>query len=326
MRPHGRESAKGQCWVIVLAGGEGDRMRALVRGWLGQHRPKQYCNFIGRRSMLEHTLTRAATVIPSSRILTVIGKGHRTFLQQLPPLPGRVIEQPERRDTVAGILLPLTYVLASDPDATVLLFPSDHFVFPESEFTRTAQRAAGFAERFPTRLILLGAIPDAPENDYGWVETGPFLDKGSELAQVTRFYEKPSPAEAKGYYREGLLWNTLVIAAKAAALWSLAEDLLPHIARRFNAFRRFLELASRGLSLPGAEKKALGELYEDMGSANFSRDILQQAPRHALLLPLRDVQWSDWGRPARVLETCRLLGKQAAFAAAAAGETQLWPR
>src|SRR5581483_3133715 len=93
----------------------------------GERRPKQYCRFLGSRSMLEHTAARAAAVCSRENIVTVIGRGHGRYLkEQRAPLPGLVIEQPCNRDTAPGIFLPLSYVMAADPEATVLVFPSDN--------------------------------------------------------------------------------------------------------------------------------------------------------------------------------------------------------
>jgi mannose-1-phosphate guanylyltransferase len=64
-------------WAVVLAGGDGQRMAAFIRRWLGHPRPKQYCAFSGRRTMLEHTLDRARTVVAPARIVTVINVDHR---------------------------------------------------------------------------------------------------------------------------------------------------------------------------------------------------------------------------------------------------------
>ena len=84
-------------WSIVLAGGEGERLRSWTEKRFGSHRPKQYCSFDGRQSMLEHTLDRATAASGPHRLVTVIGAGHRRFLAELASNPtGRVIEQPCR--------------------------------------------------------------------------------------------------------------------------------------------------------------------------------------------------------------------------------------
>src|SRR5512146_588053 len=89
-------------WAIVLSGGEGERLRAMTERWLGTHRPKQYCTFVGSRTMLEHTLDRAEALVGADHIVTVIGRGHRCFVDEA-SMPGKVIEQPANLDTGPGI-------------------------------------------------------------------------------------------------------------------------------------------------------------------------------------------------------------------------------
>ena len=82
-------------WPIVLAGGEGRRMQSFIRSWLGEERPKQYCAFSGRRSMLGHTWDRARAMAPPDQVTTIVGRGHLQFLDGIEePAPGAVIEQP----------------------------------------------------------------------------------------------------------------------------------------------------------------------------------------------------------------------------------------
>src|SRR6185295_10518614 len=67
---------RGNLWSIVLAGGEGERLRPLLQQWLGHHRPKQYCTFVGTRSMLQHTLDRLAPLSGPENRITVVMRSH----------------------------------------------------------------------------------------------------------------------------------------------------------------------------------------------------------------------------------------------------------
>ena len=104
-------------WSIVLAGGEGERVKPFVRRWLGHSRPKQYCTFVGTRSMFEHTLDRATRIALPQRTVVVAARHHRSELrnQLFAHLTHKVIEQPLNRDTAAGLFLPISYVRARDP-------------------------------------------------------------------------------------------------------------------------------------------------------------------------------------------------------------------
>jgi len=119
-------------WGIILSGGNGTRLRDLVYRRRADYLPKQYLNFIGKRSMLEHTLHRAEKLIPAQKLLVVITKEHVQFDEVRRQIASRpqecIIVQPENKDTGPGILLPLMHLHKRSPDAIVTVFPSDHFI------------------------------------------------------------------------------------------------------------------------------------------------------------------------------------------------------
>ncbi|MDI3466936.1 MAG: Mannose-1-phosphate guanylyltransferase [Nitrospira sp.] len=126
----------GDVWSIVLAGGEGERMKPLVQRWLGRHRPKQYCTFVGTRSMFQHTVDRAADVTGFGKTVVVAGRTHEPEVRA--QLIGRSVEkvlwQPANSDTATGVFLPLTYVRAHDPDATSCSSPRIILCIPRRAF------------------------------------------------------------------------------------------------------------------------------------------------------------------------------------------------
>lgn len=83
---------------------------------------------------------------------------------------GEVIHQPKNCSTVAGIFLPLTYIRHRDPQATVIVYPSDHFVFSEYQFVQIAGKLIRAAGLFSERLMLLGISLTGTDLDYGWIE------------------------------------------------------------------------------------------------------------------------------------------------------------
>ncbi|MBI4060450.1 MAG: NTP transferase domain-containing protein [Elusimicrobia bacterium] len=299
-------------WGVVLSGGDGERMQPFIRRWLGHPRPKQYCAFTGRRTMLEHTFDRAVSAAGSHRVVTVVNDDHHQFLQSPRRLeaPGRLIVQPRRCDTGPGVFLPLTVVMARDPEAVVAIMPSDHFIHPKERFQSVLDEAFRLAELLPGQLVLMAAEPDAAEPDYGWIAPGTRLS-GSRASLVSRFKEKPGPEEAEAMHRRGCLWNTMIVVARAAALWQLARSLRPVMMARFEALRPWIGMAE--------EAEAVDLAYRAMPTVNFSRDILEQAADWAVVLPMRGVHWSDWGRPERVEHTLRAIGARSALPAAALG-------
>lgn len=305
-----------KCWAIVLAGGEGRRMSSAVCEWLGEDCPKQYCTFVGTRSMLQHTWDRCAQIADESRLLTVIGAGHKRFMERrsCPRIRGTVIEQPCARGTLPGLLLPLTYVMAQDPRAVVHVFPADHYVFPETRFRRIARASALLASCRPDRMVLMGARPDSPEVDYGWVKTFAGDGARTRVLGVASFFEKPPRETAEKLFEEGGYWNTMIIASRARLIWDLARKIFPQMMERFEELRQMIATARvQGIN-PNSLRRTVEWVYDGIVAADLSRHILQKAPERLLLLAMDQVDWSDWGRPGRIEDTLRRLGKAPYFA------------
>jgi len=111
--------------------------------------------------MLEHTLDRSDQITAPERKVTIITRAHRVHAwPQLAKYRGTVLVQPANCETAPGIFLGLAHVLAHDPGATLMVFPSDHFVYPEHQFLRVARKVNQAAERLKRWLFVLGVRPD----------------------------------------------------------------------------------------------------------------------------------------------------------------------
>jgi len=300
-------------WTIVLAGGEGERLRPLITRWLGVHRPKQYCTFIGSHSMLRHTLDRAERLTGVERTLVVVASHHepRLWDRLAPHHEEAIIAQPRNRDTAAGIFLPLAYIGARDPEATIIILPSDHFVHPQEAFLTGIGRAVQAVQYQPDKLILLGVRPDTAETEYGWIRPGHSVGRieGEEVRQVAGFREKPDAQEAQHLLRIGGLWNTMVIAVRWSTIWRLGWRCFPTMMAHFEEFRPYIGT--------NVEAGALDTLYDALPSVNFSTNLLQQALDSLVVMELRGVLWSDWGSERRIVETLQRIGKSPLFMTAA---------
>lgn len=289
-------------WGIVLAGGEGERLRGLSEKLAGYPCPKQYCSILGEHSMIQHTLARAESLIPPQQILVVAGKGHQKEIEeQLPHRPrGTILFQPRNRETAPGVLLPLTWIARWDPRAIVVILPSDHFILEEARFMAHVRRATVLIEQAQECCILLGVDPDAPETGYGWIEPLP-AEEGEGLYRVRGFYEKPDRVMAARLYQAGCLWNTLVVVAKVATLLQLYRAYLPDLYDRFQRIAPVLGTAG--------EREALEEVYAGMPAINISRSLFQENPPNLRTLRVTGVLWSDWGSPRRIRQTLERIGR-----------------
>jgi mannose-1-phosphate guanylyltransferase len=301
---------RGQLWSIVLAGGDGERTQEFVRRWLGHEKAKQFCTFVGTRSMLQHTLDRAARLTPWERVVVSAARRHQAELwQHLEGRPaGMVLLQPKNVDTAAGILLPLTFILARDPQATVVIYPSDHFVYPENAFIFAVDQAVRGSALLGGRTVLLAAKPDNPDREYGWITPGRFMGWTGKAAvrAVARFVEKPDEAIASEGMSNGGLWNTMVVAAQGKELWKLGWKCVPDMMPLFERVKTTIDTAE--------ELNVVDAIYGSMPRRNFSSDILQRVPERLAVIEMKDVQWSDWGKGERIVSCLEKMDKWPAFA------------
>lgn len=259
--------------------------------------------------MLRHTLDRAEQLTGIERMLVVVASHHepRVWDRLDACHEEAIIAQPCNRDTAPGIFLPLTYIATRDPEATVVILPSDHFVHPQETFLAAIHRAVQAVERHPEKLVLLGARPDTAEIEYGWIQPGSPVGsvEGHVIRQVAGFREKPGVTEARHLLRFGGLWNTMVIAVRLPTLWRLGRRCFPAMMKHFTDFAAVIGTDK--------EMRALDSLYETIPSVNFSTNVLQQALDSLAVMELQDVLWSDWGSERRIVETLERIGKTPLF-------------
>ena len=284
-------------WAIVLAGGEGVRLRPLVHRLLGEDRPKQFVKLLGPRSLLRQTLDRVALGISPDRTVVMTVRRHRGYVTEEfagAPRPPYVLAQPEDRGTAAAILYAAQWIAWRDPAATIAVFPSDHFILGEATFMARVQDVAAASARHPDRVVLLGGQPTSPESEYGWIEPGPPIDgHNGVVSSVRAFREKPSEADAQACLSSGCLWNTAIAVAPVQALLEVGSQALPEMSRRFAGLERFLD--------SDREVTAVQEAYGLISRASFSRAVLEPHPERLGVSCLPRVTWCDLGSPRRVL-------------------------
>jgi mannose-1-phosphate guanylyltransferase len=296
-------------WSIILSGGNGERLRPFVRRLFGRERPKQYCAFVGTRTMFQHTLDRASLLGCPEHKVAVVAKSHmeRGWVGRKHLPVGKLIAQPSSRDTGPGVFLPLAYVRRQDPEASVVILPSDQFVHPETLFIQRIRNAADAAEALPDRPVLLGTFPKKPDADLGWIELGDSLSSpcGPGVYGVSRFVEKPATNEAERIMKSGGLVNTLVIVSRLSALWALGRHYFPETIA-------LLEQAAEAFDTD-KEDAALQRIYREMPCWNISADLLGRSAKNLAVMELDGVHWSDWGKPERILETLHRAGQPPLF-------------
>jgi mannose-1-phosphate guanylyltransferase len=282
-------------WAIVLAGGDGTRVRELTRAPNGDPIPKQYCTFGGERSLLRLALDRARGVVRPDHVITVVAEQHRAWweleLGRLDEFPAEnVVVQPSNRGTAVGVLLGLARVVSrAGLTARVLVMPSDHFVGQEQTLLRHLQAGIVATRDDPSRVVLLGMTPEALDTEYGWIVSPDTT--GGVARPVVKFVEKPDAASSKGLMERGALLNSFIFVSRAATLLFLYRRVMPEV------LRRFLPRLTRP---NGWARGVLRRLYRTLPSRDFSRELLERCTDHLAVVPVPPCGWSDLGTPARL--------------------------
>lgn len=281
-------------WALVLAAGEGSRLRALTTDRQGNSIPKQFCSLNGGATLLQLALHRGTRVASWERIVTIVAEQHETWWRNelaFAPEPN-VIVQTHNRGTAIGVLMPLLRILARDPEARIVLLPSDHFVADEDVLARSMREALAEVHRRPERVVLLGIVPDEPDGEFGWII--PAIEGEGGVQRVRRFVEKPPPPVAAELMGQGGVWNSFILAATGKTLLELFDEKLP---AAVTALWGAMDL---GLGAPPCVD-ALAEAYARLDSYDFCRDVLEGCEDRLSVLPVPRCGWSDLGTPDRVV-------------------------
>jgi mannose-1-phosphate guanylyltransferase len=235
-------------------------------------------------------------------ICSVVAEQHRRWWSSaLKALPAQnIFVQPENRGTANGILLALLQIEKRAANSVVVLLPADHYLTDEAMMARSLRTAANLAADNRGLIYLLGAEPDHPDDELGYIV--PSEQRRNTATGVLRFAEKPTLEKARELIKAGALWNTFIIAGTVRALLSLFEG---RFAATINDMRRALQLAESSRVGP----VALEVLYADLESHDFSRDVLELHEQKLQVLRVPSCGWTDLGTPKRVAETVHVLAR-----------------
>ena len=273
--------------LIVLAGGSGSRLQSVTGGV-----PKQFWRPGGTQSLLETTLERFAPLTVQDRRFVVIDDSHRKYVaSHVPDATARLVFQPENRGTAVGLLLGLVSVLTNDPDAIVLVTPSDHGVRNERLFQDACAEGVGHV-RAHGGVLMFGVRTDHPGADYGWLSVLPQSSE-SRIGAVSQLIEKPAPAVARQLFAAGALVNTSILVVRGRTLLDLYRSTVPDVGAPFVG----------ALTVPTEYRDAfLRSRYGRLDHADLSRDVLARARGVSAYNLPGEVGWTDLGTPARLQE------------------------
>jgi len=274
-------------YCVIMAGGIGSRFWPLSK----TERPKQFLDILGvGRTLLQQTYDRFINIIPSDHIFIVSNLEYKEIIvEQLPDIPvENILLEPLRRNTAPCIDYANFRIFKKDPDARIVVAPSDHLIMKEEEFLRSIVQGLEFVTANEA-LLTLGIVPSRPETGYGYVQSIEKEVKGYEslsLRKVKTFTEKPDLKLARVFLESGdFYWNAGIF------FWSLKTIM--------NSFATYLPeihaLFKEGEAFYGTEREQLfiQETYGNCRNISIDFGIMEKADNVFVLIS--DFGWSDLG-------------------------------
>ena len=272
---------------LILSGGSGRRLWPLSR----REHPKQFHRLWGEGSMLQQTARRLTGDARCGPPLVLCNLAHRFFvaehLHQVGIAPRAIILEPEGRNTAPAAAVGALAALEEDPEAVLVVAPSDHVIRDGAALARALARAAGLARQ--GWLVTFGVPPRRPETGYGYIRPrrDRALGNGAGAWEAGAFIEKPDADTARRFLDEGgYYWNSGIFVFRAATYLEALEGLEPELyagcRRAWRAARRDLDFLRLG-----------EEAFRGVPDLSIDKAVMERTDRVAMV-PL-DAGWSDVG-------------------------------
>lgn len=269
-------------YCVIMGGGIGSRFWPFSRKSL----PKQFLDFFGTgRSLLQQTFDRFSKIIPTENILIVTNDIYADLVKfQLPELnPDQILLEPTRRNTAPCILWSSYHILAKNPNANIVVAPSDHLILKEEEFLGAIQKGLEFVAK-SDKLLTLGIKPNRPETGYGYIQIAEKED--DNFYKVKTFTEKPELELAKVFLESGeFYWNSGLFMWNVHSIIQAAEKLLPELSGN-------LKLGKDVYGTP-QEKAFIDTHFPACPNVSIDIGIMEKA--NNVYVSLGDFGWSDLG-------------------------------
>ncbi len=216
-------------FCVILAGGRGRRLWPVSR----DSYPKQFIDFFGTgKTLLQTTYDRFVKILPKENIYVCSCKEYFHLVKgQLPELPEQnIMLEPIHRNTAPSVAWANMRILRKDPNANIIITPSDQLVVNEASFFRSIGIGIGYVSENNV-LLAMGVKPSRPEPGYGYIQLGDLSCK-PDVYKVKSFTEKPEREFAKLFMESGeFYWNTGVFISNARHLIRSFEQLFPSVLR-----------------------------------------------------------------------------------------------
>jgi len=270
-------------YVAIMAGGIGSRFWPISR----TNYPKQFLDILGTGStLIQQTLARFERFLPKEHIFVVTSNEYIDLVkEQLPGLPEEnIIGEPFRKNTAPCIAYISTKLLQKDPEASLIVAPSDHLILEEDKFQEVCKNALSFVNHF-NALVTIGIQPTYPNTGYGYIQHEP-LEAAPAVYKVKTFTEKPNKELAQTFIDSGdFLWNAGIFVWQVKRIMEAFQQHLPEM------YELFLGEADKFNTQQ--EAATINNIYHLCTSISIDFGVMEKA-RNVYVIPAA-FGWSDLG-------------------------------
>jgi len=273
-------------YCVIMAGGIGARFWPMSRS----SHPKQFIDILGTgKTLIQQTFDRLTRLCPPENILIVTNGIYKELvLSQLTEISeDQVLCEPMRRNTAPCIAYANYKILQKNPDASIVVAPSDHIILNEEEFINTMQSALQAASENDW-LLTLGITPSRPDTGYGYIqhEGEAVYNKDSLIRKVKTFTEKPNQELAETFLESGdFLWNSGIFVWSLKSIMKSFRENLPEVD----------ELFEKGIGLYNTpqEEGFINDTYPVCKNISIDYGVMEKAQN--VYVRISDFGWSDLG-------------------------------
>lgn len=272
-------------YCVIMAGGIGSRFWPLSRS----SKPKQFLDILGTgKSLIQQTYQRVTRFCKPENVFVVTGTAYRDLvLEHLPELsPNQVLLEPMRRNTAPCIAYANQVIHKRNPNAIVVVAPSDHLILEPDKFETTILTAIDFASH-QNALLTIGIKPSRPETGYGYIQICDKADKKiPNLYKVKTFTEKPNLDLAKIFIDSGeFYWNSGIFIWSVNAINEAFAKHLPEIQSQFLGIIDFLDTPEQA--------SGIQNIYSECKNISIDYGILEKSDN--VFVICSEFGWSDLG-------------------------------
>lgn len=266
--------------LVIMAGGVGSRFWPMST----PERPKQFIDVLGiGRTLLQLTVDRFSGLCPIENVWVVTAEKYRDLVkEQLPDIPSsNILLEPCMRNTAPCIAYVTWKIKKIDPEANLVISPSDHIVMNVAEFQRVIRQGLEFTS-VGDRILTLGMHPTRPETGYGYIKG----QGGDEIEKVLEFKEKPDIETAKVYLKDGnYTWNSGIFLWSVRTIEKAFRTYQPLMAELFDSLNDSFYTAG--------EQQAIDRKFPQCEKISIDYAVMEHAS-NVYVLPA-DFGWSDLG-------------------------------